>query len=377
MEKVPIVTEPRIGGAIIRSLNSSSPSKRPTSTEKRSNSASKSLIREVATGIVAEFPKRSTSTRKIRRWENSNLFGLDIHRHYIEEYLEAKDENPYETAFSAESKSCFQDLLESKDHELIDRFRRGEDLLIHHFNQLKLQPKKHTIESDNEETIIERGLLDMERKLRHIFLHKVKDNLTLLEFVWKTEQLLFAYHRHLSQEKEVETTNPFLIPDDIYWNLITYDTIKVTNNRKELKLHLKSTYSSNPKHSSFLRLLVHGLCQFHHLRSRSEAVKGYSPHEKIMFLGQSRNPSTPISKSIQHEISLARYLLDGFLHPEESFEALLAAKKCYHLCDVPLSSSPDSIIDIDNRSIGSVAKTESSAGLDGFEMIDFEDFEII
>lgn len=265
---------------------------RPSSNP-RSNSNSKNLrvIQKLAQENLqpaSTNPLRSTSRsasrRKQRRWENSNLFG-------VQELLSAEtfnqmigaSENDKDTFADGtgrhytrylfpvdDKKSAFADLFLNR--ELLNIFRRCEEELT---SSSSSRATKHVARS-----VEEQSWMNMEKKIRTIFLSLLPSNnnsdaaqrrddaLSIQPFVFLLcmEKLLFAFVEDELPKGETVLTaaSSSSKRDSSTRQLVSY---QVDGERGHLRVDLIE--------SSFYRLLFHGICQFYGLKSQVSVVLSF------------------------------------------------------------------------------------------------------
>lgn len=239
------------------------------------------------------------------------MFGNEMHRNLIDEYLEdmnsdGKTFRRKYSAFNAESKTQFQAMLELNDQNLLDRFRKNEEELTS-FRQ-KADPREPKFNYDSMDIadkfsfVVERGLLAIERRARQVVMTKVSSNLSLIEFVHELEQLLFMFTASPDESSSV-AEEPVSVNAKYWTNLLHPFEFPPANNTLLLR------FRSNVANAAFFRLVVHGVCQFHGLSSKSFVETKASSGEKTLKISAPKM----LSRSLRDKISLGSYLFAALL----------------------------------------------------------------
>lgn len=384
MQKVVLPSEPVVLSGIPRA--GGTPSKlRPSSTEKRASSASKLLGRDVSmrAQTPTELQRRSTSSRRVRRWENANMFGLEIHRNLIDEYMDdlntdGKIFRKKYSAFNAESKTQFQAMLESNDQNLLDRFRKCEEELS------SLRPKAPKISkidadgispSEKYDLVIESGLLSIERRARQVIMTKVASNLSLIEFVFELEQLIFD-HIGLPASDESAASSIDDPIDAQYWSnlLQSLDIQSVNGNSLKIQFH------ANLSNVAFFRLLVHGVSQFHGVSSKSH-TDPKSSMNKYMQLKKLKSKT----RSVRDRTSLGAFLFVSLLDKLRDSDTTPINIPVYHAWEINQSTFRSLISDVRAKLMISIDTQQTTfarevTGEDlcaDFVMVDLTDFGVV
>lgn len=300
------------------------------------------------------------------------MFGLEMQDKLVDDYMH-EEFTPRAlrtrgTAFSADSKSQFQAMLEHKDKEVVEMFRKCEDL------ELPISvPSKKALATDIDESLpldqrhnqlIQRGLRSMDKRIRQMFTSKVASNIYLIEFVWEIEQLLFAQN---SIEEGLEEYKPNVA----FWKMFLQDPYAFFS-EDVVSLRFLSSLPT-----AFLRLLVHGICQFHHVKSVSHAVRG-NVSDKVLMLKKA--PTKACSRSLQERLSLAMHLLMAMPTPSSSgVEAFSEASVSSELDFQTLLKIKRTHLRLPLDNTSSETKTdEDASGLSAdFVLVDIRDFDVV
>jgi hypothetical protein len=388
MQKVVLSSEPVVVRSGTPNRAGGTPSKlRPSSTEKRSSSLSKSFGKDAGLRTQTPTERRSSSSRRVRRWENANLFGLEIHQNLIDDcaesaYSDGKPMRSKYSAFNAESKTQFQAMLEANDQQLLDRFRKCEEDLSGS-NRPKFQkPSKYDSTegmspSEKYDLFIERGLLSVERRARQVLMHQVSSNLSLIEFTFELEQALFNFIGSPELSPQPSSSSSFI--NTQYWSNPLHSKEQPDPDTMLLR------FESKTQNAAFFRLLVHGICQFHGLPSKSLVDSKVLPGSKYMQIKKSKS----VPRSIQHRISLGAFLFAMLLNRLRDSEVSPIRVPIYHvwefdialfrsaLADVraKLMISPETSSPIGNSAIDEGAYEDDICA--DFVMVDMNDFGVV
>lgn len=394
MESLPIIAEVGNGARTITPSKVSrggTPIKLRASFAENQRAISASRLLRTATAHVVPQLKRHASARRARRWENANMFGLEGH---VDRYLEDSDEENgpnHRSAFSAETKTSFESLLASKDEELIERFRRGEENPFSHHSHVVLPPHMRSNLS-----LVEKGLLSVDKRIRKVLIERISENQQLLKLMFQTEQLLFTIC-----EDDRSHLKDYLLRAEPFWN--RWLTHKINENSKcELELHFKQHSQSsntsiassstsqrrkvlrrNDKEAAFLRLLIHGVCQFHHVPSTSVAFSSETEnssklhnltHKKLIRIFKPKVKSLTIEK----RVSLAEFL---FLGAEGNITDLFLPSSG-EITEAEASSGDDSVEDegdgiVNLRKDESLSPSLEESYVEAMKQIEEEEFVVV
>lgn len=376
MQKIILPSEP-----VVRSVTPNraggTPSKlRPSSTEKRSSSASKIFGREINVRAHTPTERRSSSSRRVRRWENANMFGLDIHKALVEDIAEevssdGKIMRSKFSSFNPESKTQFQAMLESNDQQLLERFRKGEEELSSlrpKFSKESRELPENLTLAEKYPLLVERGLLSVERRARQVLMSKVSSNISLIEFVVELEHLLFSYVSE-SQDNSIPEINTQ------YWSNILQSTQNLQANNAGVTLFFQDALPN----AAFIRLLVHGVSQFHGLSSQSFVESKSNVGSKFMCIKRGKT----LSRTFRDRISLGFVLFTSLLNSLRDSETSPVRVPVYDAWEINLPLFRKLLADVRYRLLISTEndqRSHASNNVDNlvadFVLVDMNDFEV-
>lgn len=375
MQKVIFPTEPsvtpnKVGGT---------PSKlRPSSTEKRSSSASKMFGKEVNLRAHTPTERRSSSSRRVRRWENANMFGLDIHRNLVEDAAEVssngKSLKSKYSSFNPESKTQFQAMMESQDEQLLERFRKCEEELSSLRPKITKAAKElpdNLSMAEKYPLLVQEGLLSVERRARQVLMNKVSSNMSLIEFVVELEQLLL----NLLNESQNRSDPSYFEVNTQYWSNILQTTENLVNN-SSVTLYFQPSLPN----AAFIRLLVHGVSQYLGLSSQSFFDSKVNSGSKFMRIKKMKS----VSRTLENRVSLGFFLFASLLNNLRDSETSPIRVPVYEASEInvvlfrtllsdvraKLMISSDNTFDsrIDGKSVDNLCAD--------FVLVDVNDFEV-
>lgn len=312
------------------------------------------------------------------------MFGTEMHRNLIDEYLEdmnsdGKTFRRKYSAFNAESKTQFQAMLELNDQNLLERFRKCEEELT------SLRPKGDSREpkvnydsmdiADKFAFIVEKGLLAIERRARQVIMTKVSSNLSLIEFVHELEQLLFMF-ASLPDASSPVVEEPSSVNEKYWVNLLHPFEFPPANNKLLLR------FRPNVANAAFFRLVVHGVCQFHGLSSKSFVDTKASSGDKTLKIAA---PKT-LTRSLRDKISLGSYLFAALLvslRDSESSPVNVPLFDAWEINSTLFRSLMADVrtkltISLEDCALGERTLPQDDDGLSAdFVMIDLKDFDVM
>mmetsp|Transcript_20482 Transcript_20482/g.20601 ORF Transcript_20482/g.20601 Transcript_20482/m.20601 type:complete len:308 (+) Transcript_20482:197-1120(+) len=279
-DTVAVVPSTGVGG---RALTPSKVANIPKrfNTPQRSTSAPKS---NVITKAILEHPIRNraqSSTRKQRRWENDHLFGSRFFRamnNITDDDLDEQNIQNYR--LEIEWRSSFQDILSNP--EALAEYLQCLPISQYSKSKNSKQKKINTIEKQEE-----KAWKQIEKRLRSIILRSISNTyyyslLLSIEFILK-EYLI--HHVALSSSE---------ISSNILEILL--QPIIVDENTGNLIINLID--------NSFYRLLIHTVCQFHGLKSKSISYN----NERVIEVSHTHSSYNNINNSESYKKSLVNYL---------------------------------------------------------------------
>jgi hypothetical protein len=319
------------------------------------------------------------------------LFGVDFHQNLIDNCTEDDHSNGKSTklkhsAFNAESKTQFQAMLEANDQQLLDRFRKCEEDLGGSERAKIQKPSKYDsaegmLPSEKYDMFIERGLLSVERRARQVLMHQVSSNLSLIEFAFELEQALFNFFGNVRSLPPSSLSSSPAFSNTQYWSNILHSAEQFQQTDSgPMILRFQSKISN----AAFFRLLVHGICQFHGLSSKSIVDSKVLPGSKYMQIDKTKS----VPRSIQHRISLSAFLFAMLLNRLRDLEVSPIRVPTYHAWEFDSILFRSVLADVRSKLMIStdtcpfMEKREAAASSHGddlcadFVMIDMNDFDM-
>jgi hypothetical protein len=269
------------------------PSKRHGSAQ-RTSSATKARERAIAEfvydkEVLKRHSSRSVSHRKQRQWENKNLFGLypqEAELHYTSEredlfegtsFLEQKLSN-----MKIDWKSNISQLFESSNSDAKESFRTCQHTNYEQLQSLRNRSCRKTTQGEWETAEI--AWLRVEKKIRAIISQTLVRTLKVMEEI---QTVLFCAVAMKMSDKPYETS---CLPS-------VADSSVLSDKSGNLVFDLQD--------SSFHRLLLHGVCQFYGLHSKSMVKKSVKQKITVVILPKKQNL---MSATLQTNVSFAAYL---------------------------------------------------------------------
>lgn len=215
------------------------------SSNPRNDSASRRIGKivgienEVNTAIA-----RSVSRRKQRRWENMNMFGMELHHILATEELIDQGLISHEYLFQVESRSAFQELFLPKNQHILEAFRSCEYIPS---SIVQNHTPRHF-------SIADVAWLKVENRLRPILSQALTKDPQLGQLLFCLEQAIFAF---ASQSSSLHLVN-LLIKSKAQ----QYFAVDCVLDEESQRLHVQLI------DSAYYRLLLHGICQFYGLNSK-------------------------------------------------------------------------------------------------------------
>lgn len=376
MQKIVLPSEPVVRSVTPNRVGGTPSKLRPSSTEKRSSSASKMFGREINVRAHTPTERRSSSSRRVRRWENANMFGLDIHKALVEDIVEevssdGKNVRSKFSSFNPESKTQFQAMLESNDQQLLERFRKCEEELSSLRPKLSKESKElpeNLSLPEKYPLLVERGLLSVERRARQVLMSKVSSNISLIEFVVELEHLLFNFVSESQDNSSPEINIQ-------YWSNILQSTENLQANSAGVTLFFQSTLPN----AAFIRLLVHGVSQFHGLSSQSFVESKSYVGSKFMRIKRGKT----LSRTLRDRISLGCFLFASLLNSLRDSETSPVRVPVYDAWEINLPLFRTLLADVRSKlliSTDNILRTNASNNVDNlcadFVLVDMNDFEV-
>jgi hypothetical protein len=214
------------------------------SSNPRSDSAGKRAARVVSIeNEVNPATTRSTSRRKQRRWENMNMFGMELHHILATEELIRQEQISPDFLFQKDTKSAFQELFLPKNQHILEAFRSCEYVPS---SFIKNHTPKHF-------TIGDIAWLKIENRIRPILLQSITKDPKLSLLLFCLEQALFAF----ITKQSIDIINLLIQMKAMPY----FDQLcEIDEERNQLKIYLID--------SPHYRLLLHGISQFYDLHSK-------------------------------------------------------------------------------------------------------------
>jgi hypothetical protein len=243
-------------------------------TPKRTGSAPRSLSASKAANlskaINAQYNKQistNASHRKQRKWENDNMFGLQI---LFNKHADISSDDFYQdiaTNMSMEVKwqNLFGELMLAENIDAMKAYLSCIEIPTHNRQNNQIR----SVEDCRSE--IERSHFSwnkMEKRLRVILMKCIYDNLTQ-QFIVCLEDILSQFRSLVStSNQETQTTKHELHVFDSVKHLFLSDPFVMLDASSD-----SSTYGGSHLHvslvdSSYHRLLLHAVCQYHCMNSK-------------------------------------------------------------------------------------------------------------
>lgn len=247
-------------------------------TPQRSNSAprSNSNNREPRTNDIALDPhvvRRSRSgaisTRKLRRWENKNLFGVEnfskSREDRILDSLNNSERGPENIPFEVTWKSTLSKLLRPENQAELHDFMTCRDVFTtgKHRSQL---PRKGRPANYSDWSDAENAWMKVEKRIRAAISRSFASSDVIEDFLTQLEQVIL----HFVHTKQALSADK--LSDEL---------------KKELAQPISIDRAGNlviPLHeSAFRRLLVHGVAQFYGLQSNVSKIQIIKTTYSLLF----------------------------------------------------------------------------------------------
>lgn len=189
---------------------------------------------------------RSTSKRKQRRWENSNMFGNELNELLTKKFKKfediSDDEELAQYPLRIDWRSSFKDLLAKENVDALETFLLCQEKLL---DSSKSKGKISHL------SLPELAWRNIERKLRDILIKTLVRDFEIINVIFNLEQILLAFCHN--EDLAVERFHP----DNLHINI---SNPVILDNEGKLKIQFKN--------STLNRLLLHTICQFYGLKSQ-------------------------------------------------------------------------------------------------------------
>lgn len=257
---------------------------RSASGNARTNSATKARARAIAE-FLTDVPtkrhiSRAKSHRKQRQWENKNLFGLfaqEAELYYSLEDQDDRQDTLDDHQFYIQWRSNLSQLFDQSNKEALESFRTCQPLI----ESLKNSTRKIR---QGEWQTAEEAWFGCEKKIRTVISQTLQS--MKKKTIMAIEELEHILLKAIDLKGKFEKTGLQSVPN----SSITLD--KSGN----LIFMLQD--------SSFHRLLLHGVCQFYGVHSKSIIKKLVKTNKlTVVYL-----PKEEISRTVKGRVSISAYL---------------------------------------------------------------------
>ncbi|KAL3674740.1 hypothetical protein V7S43_000672 [Phytophthora oleae] len=225
-------------------------------------------------GYLSKPNELPIGVRKQQRWFNDHHFGNRAASTRLEDLMEHMDIN-------VEWRSNFQKLAEPQNEELQTEFRKGGGA---HENNRSHAPRNRRKDGWND---AEQMFTRVDRRARTLMLRSFN---SFAPFIEAVEYVVLHFIQWREVPSELEVAAPLL-------RMLKHPVELMKANEKDVRLILPLL------DSAFHRLLIHSVCQFYGVRSRTEASSRLST--KIMVL---KNPKKKFSADDLAQISLCEFI---------------------------------------------------------------------
>ncbi|TMW55888.1 hypothetical protein Poli38472_008536 [Pythium oligandrum] len=246
--------------------------------------------------------------RKQQRWFNDHHFGNKAASTRLEDLME-------HMTLNVEWRSNFQKLAEPENKDLQVAFRKGRVQVQNGSNQPKWRRKDDWNDAEEMFTRID-------RRARTLLMRSFN---SFVDFIEAVEHVVLHFVQWRELPSEIEIT-------DGLSRVLAHPIELATVNENDVRLCIPLS------DSAFHRLIVHSVCQFYGVRSRTEANRRFNT--KIMVL---KSPKKKFSQEQLEKISLCEFIRETRLgrHSsavEDPLEDLTKSSECsdgYTLMEFP------------------------------------------
>ncbi|GAB9470061.1 hypothetical protein Gpo141_00007317 [Globisporangium polare] len=260
---IPLDTPVRSKSTGNGSSRAKTPQKRATTPE-TSAARSKRLININPIRSAAYLMKPNelpVGVRKQQRWFNDHHFGNRAASTRIEDLME-------HMSINVEWKSNFQKLAEPQNQELQTAFRKGK------LSKLE-QAKEPRVRRRDDWNDAEEMFLRVDRRARTLLVRSFQ---SFSQFIEAVEYVVLHLIQWREVPSEIEVATGLL-------RVLTHPMELLKASEKDIRLVIPLV------DSAFHRLIIHSVCQFYGVRSRTESSRRFKT--KIMVLKSPRTKFTP------------------------------------------------------------------------------------
>lgn len=236
----------------------------------RAHSASRVLISSINSvqTTATRAVSRNSSTRRVRRFENDNLFGLSL---ILGKNLEIDGEDPGIVPTDL-GDSNFVDIMDTRNRDALDYYLSCADY----------GPCRDEKRTRKKRTIAYEAWMNVEKRLRNIVSESLKKSEQFAVFIDATELILiyFACNLTLPPATHIPTQLNEYLRSPI--RLEECENVKKCEESfNDMEFNDKPLFDKKRSKkclvfplvdSSFCRLLVHAACQYHGFKSKSIEV---------------------------------------------------------------------------------------------------------
>ncbi|KAE9361515.1 hypothetical protein PF008_g959 [Phytophthora fragariae] len=242
-------------------------------------------------GYLSKPNELPVGVRKQQRWFNDHHFGNRAASTRLEDLMEHMDIN-------VEWRSNFQKLAEPQNEELQTEFRKGGGA---HENNWSHAPRSRRKDEWNE---AEQMFTHVDRRARTLMLRSFNSFAPFIEAV-EYVVLHFVQVPWREVPSELEVATPL-------FRMLKHPIEVMRASEKDVRLILPLL------DSAFHRLIIHSVCQFYGVRSRTEANRRLNT--KIMVL---KSPKKKLSSDDLAQISLCEFIRETRISRRHVVEASL------------------------------------------------------
>ncbi|KAH7488622.1 hypothetical protein PRIC2_006838 [Phytophthora ramorum] len=266
-------------------------------------------------GYLSKPNELPVGVRKQQRWFNDHHFGNRAASTRLEDLMEHMDIN-------VEWRSNFQKLAEPQNEELQTEFRQGGGARENRSNA----PRNRRKDEWND---AEQMFTRVDRRARTLMLRSFN---SFAPFIEAVEYVVLHFIQWREVPSELEVATPL-------FRMLKHPIELMRANEKDMRLILPLM------DSAFHRLIIHSVCQFYGVRSRTEANRRLST--KIMVL---KSPKKKLAAVDLVQISLCEFIR----------ETRIAKRNV-------IATSPETVVD-NNRTLE--LQSKSSECSDGFCLVE-------
>jgi hypothetical protein len=225
--------------------------------------------------------------RKQQRWFNDHHFGNRAASTRIEDLME-------HMSISVEWKSNFQKLAEPQNQELQTAFRKGK-------MSKSEQAKEPRLRRRDDWNDAEEMFLRIDRRARTLLVRSFQ---SFSQFIEAVEYVVLHFIQWREVPSEIEVAAGLL-------RVLTHPMELLKTSEKDIRLVVPLV------DSAFHRLIIHSVCQFYGIRSRTEANRRFNT--KIMVLKSPKSKFTPealAKNSLCEFIRETRFVAQATFEPQ-------------------------------------------------------------